>query len=64
MIPSIEQMEERKCKGCKSPAFFWDNKAWWCGIDRETAHGACKKNKSKHNIPKRELENLYTRDIK
>ena len=55
--------ERRICKGCKNPAHIFD-KHWWCGIDRETAHGACKVNKLKHNIPKGELNGVYRRCIK
>ena len=60
---SRSKKTERVCAGCNGPAHIFD-KHWWCGIDRETAHGACKINKLKHNIPKRELENLYRRNIK
>jgi len=55
--------ERRICQGCKSPAHIFD-KYWWCGIDRETARGACKKNKLKHNIPSGELNDVYRRLIK
>ena len=54
---------ERVCVGCNSPAHIFDGK-WYCGIDRETAHGACKKNQLKHNIPTGELNDVYTRLIK
>ena len=42
---------------------MWDTDSWWCGVDVETVHGACKNNKLKHKVSKKELNNLYTRRI-
>lgn len=46
---------KRVCLGCGNLAHVWDN-GWWCGVDFITIHGACKINKSKHNIPAKDME--------
>ena len=63
MVPTKSQMEHKVCNTCKSQAKMWDADSWWCGIDVETAHGACKNNKLKHKISKKELNHLYRRRI-
>ncbi len=63
MVPTKKQMEHKVCNTCGQKAKMWDKDSWWCGIDTETAHGACKSNKLKHKISRKELNNLYTRRI-
>ncbi len=43
--------KKRICVGCGAPGKVYDKK-WYCGIDFNTKHGICKKNKKINNIPK------------
>ncbi len=63
MVPTKSQMKHRVCTSCGQKAKMWDKDSWWCGIDTETVHGACKNDKLKHKISKKELNNLYRRRI-
>jgi hypothetical protein len=63
VVPTKSQMKNRVCKSCGDKAKMWDTDSWWCGIDTETVHGACKNDKVKHKITKKELNNLYRRRI-
>jgi|TARA_R110000803_G_scaffold87355_3_gene154006 hypothetical protein len=54
MVVSTD-LKKRICVGCGDTAKVHDKK-WYCSIDFETRHGACKRKKSIHAIPKELLD--------
>ena len=47
----VDLNKDTSCIGCGNKGKMFDAK-WYCGIDFETRHGACKKKKKINNIPK------------
>tara|TARA_R110000782_G_scaffold59733_3_gene123786 strand:- start:215 stop:373 length:159 start_codon:yes stop_codon:yes gene_type:complete len=47
----VDLRKNTNCIGCGNKGKMFDAK-WYCGIDFETRHGACKKKKTINNIPK------------
>jgi len=50
MIANLNS-EKRICVGCGNKGMVFDRR-WYCGVDFETSHGACKKKKRINEIPK------------